>query len=175
MTVASHGKRGVTVMALSVAVLIGACAAPAPTELAVGPVERAGGAERAATGRDPGTRRVKYLVDAGWTQFRVNVRYVRVIGQMVIAIRQDDGTSDAAWERFAFNPPGPAEGLPVTAPFEGADYEQVAVALAKEVARRADVCGDAQLTLDPDDDGGPRRMYRGSHEAWVIFGSCAAA
>lgn len=116
----------------------------------------------------------RFLVNYGALPYRVNVQYVDMIGQSVIAVRR--GAEEAVpegWPTFAI--PG-ALPQPSGVPFEDGSFRSVAIDIAARVSRDGKVCPEGSvMEIRRDDDGEPRTMYRATRGAWVVFAYCPDA
>lgn len=162
--------------ALTALGLLAACAEPLGTAGSVPEPSVALGAAPShgarAAGRNAPEGEAKLVVDTGWDRFRVNVRYITLISGMIIAVRQETGDAPRGWERMRLDQPAPGAADLENLSFKGPAYEDAAVRIAADVARRVDVCAPGELTLERAADGEPKRMYRGEHQAWVVFAAC---
>lgn len=145
---------------LAATLLIAACAAPEP-----------GGTAPKAAEPHPDRR---ILVDYGGREFRVDIRYVDIIGESVIAVRAGRGDADPAeWRRMTVVP---GTELPAEAPFADDAYRRVAIEIADALRREPPICVDGRnmrLATDPRDDA--RTLYRAARQAWVVFAFCPEA
>jgi len=113
----------------------------------------------------------KFLVTYGALPYRVNVQYVEMIGQSVIAVRRGAGEATSeAWPTIAVSGDQPQ---PSGVPFEDERFRDVALTIAKQVSRDGTICnGGAPMEIRRDDNGDARTMYRGTRDAWVVFAYC---
>jgi len=113
----------------------------------------------------------RFLVAYGSLPYRVNVQYVDMIGQSVIAVRRGGGEAVAeAWPTMSISGEEPQ---PSGVPFEDERYRKVALTIADHVSQDGHVCADGtSMEIRRDADGEPRTLYRGTRGAWVVFAFC---
>jgi hypothetical protein len=113
----------------------------------------------------------RFLVDYGSALFRVNVRYVPLIDESVIALREGAGEArDEGWQMLEVEPD--AAFRPGTN-FADPSYEEVAVDIARAVQGRGGICGEGQtMTVETGDAGEVRTLFRSNRRVWVVFALC---
>jgi len=149
--------RGAAAIGVLLVGLAGACAGP----------ERGPDARMEAQ-RHPD---VELVVDYGDAPFRVDVRYVDIISESVIAVRQGDGNGNGPRDRMtvtpSITPPGPG------VPFADEAYRLVAVDIADQVLGRPPICVDGQrMRLARNQAAEARALYRDNRQTWVVFAFC---
>ncbi|MDT8345607.1 MAG: hypothetical protein RQ752_14380 [Thermohalobaculum sp.] len=116
----------------------------------------------------------QFLVRYGLLPYRVNVQYVDMIGQSVIAVRR--GAEEAVpegWPELALMGDNPQ---PAGVPFEDEVYRSLALDIADKVSRDGKVCpGDGAIRIRRDERGEARTLYRPTRGAWVVFAYCPDA
>jgi len=113
----------------------------------------------------------RFLVDYAGAPYRVDVRFVDIISESVIVVRQGAGKDTAKREAMdvtpSLSPPGPGT------PFGDRDYSAVALDIADSVIGRPPICVDGQsMKLARNDAAEARTLYRGTRRAWVVFAFC---
>ncbi|MGF1501508.1 MAG: hypothetical protein ACFBSD_06800 [Paracoccaceae bacterium] len=113
----------------------------------------------------------RFLVTYGDERFTVNVRYVEIIGETVIAVRQVGTVPvDARFEPMAVTPQSEP---PEAANFADDAYRAVAVEVADAIVGRPPICVDGQtMRLARKDDEAARTLYRRQQRAWIVFAFC---
>ena len=113
----------------------------------------------------------RFLAAYGGTFFRVNVRYVPMLDESVIAVREGMGEAqDEGWQIVTVRPsidlePGTNFADPV--------FETVAVAIAREVQGIDGICkGGQAMRVSTDGEGDVRTLYRSNRQVWVVFALC---
>ncbi|MCL5775498.1 hypothetical protein M1105_00610 [Limibaculum sp. FT325] len=116
----------------------------------------------------------RFLVRYGALPYRVNVQYVDMIGQSVIAVRR--GAEEAVpegWPELAMEAARPQ---PSGVPFEDEGFREVALDIAERVSRNGGICPtEGEMKLRKDEHGDARTMYRATRGAWVVFAYCPDA
>ena len=114
----------------------------------------------------------RFLVRGAGDLYRVNVRYVDMIEESVIAVRQGPGDADDAWPTIDL---AEAPRAPTGLPFDAEAWRPVTLAIADTVRRQRDLCPEGrEMRLSRENDGDVRTTYREKHGAWVFFAACAA-
>ncbi|MEM6676791.1 MAG: hypothetical protein AAF675_02840 [Pseudomonadota bacterium] len=113
----------------------------------------------------------RFLVDYGGSQYRVNVRYVELIDESVIAVRQGSGEAlEEAWPRLTLTA---AEGYSRVQNFADDQIETYIVDIAKGVQAHGGICEDGQaLAMATNADGDVRTTFRRNRQVWVVFALC---
>ncbi|MEM7509094.1 MAG: hypothetical protein AAF415_20430 [Pseudomonadota bacterium] len=110
----------------------------------------------------------RFLVRYGPAQYFVDVRYINLINESVIAVRNrgnDEG-------RDLITVPATV-ALPQDEPFASSAQEPVALAIANHIRNTAKICNSGkQMALRRNDEGEAKITYRSSRGAWVIFAAC---
>ena len=126
-----------------------------------------GGSARPEAQHHPEAR---FLVDYGGRSYRVDVRFVDIISESVIAVREGAGDG-AERHRMAVEPSVTPPGGDV--PFADDAYRAVAVDIADAIQGRPPICADGQrMRLALNDEAEARTLYRDNRRAWVVFGFC---
>jgi hypothetical protein len=144
---------------------LSACAAgPAPTGRA--PEPAGGGSAEAVRHED-----ARFLVTYGGAAFRVNVRYVPLIDESVIAIRQGVGEArEQGWTEIALDP---VARFSRVANYADESYEPVVLDIAQGVRERGGICeGGGDIEMAMDGQGQARTLYRSNRRAWIVFALC---
>ncbi len=114
----------------------------------------------------------RFLADYGERRFLVDVRYVGIISESVIAVRELTGEPPSGYEPIDLAS-GPAAEDAMGAPFRGSETEELAEDIAARVAALPEVCGSGrEMSLSTNEDGEPRTLYRDAQQAWVVFTAC---
>lgn len=114
----------------------------------------------------------RLYVQYGAQKYFVDVRYVDLINESVIAVRDRGGKSDG---REAITVPATV-GVPVGEPFASNSFKPLAISIAKHIRNMSKICdGGRQMALRINRDGETRVTYRSGRGAWVIFAACPAA
>ncbi|MEM1345607.1 MAG: hypothetical protein AAGI34_13650 [Pseudomonadota bacterium] len=155
---------------LVLALAVAACGAPQPSgkddALAAARERRAQEAREAEATRHPEAR---FLVDYGGAAFRVNVRYVALIDESVIAVRRG-AKNTQGWQRLAITP---GVAIPEDTPFGDPIFARVAVDIADSVQKQPPICTDGQtMRLATDENDEARTLYRQARRVWVVFALC---
>lgn len=134
-----------------------------------------GGAPRAAAPAETGAmphQDAAFLVDYGGTPILVDVRYVDVIRESVIAVRLPQGRSETAGRAaMSVAPEAPLPQAEVA--FSDDGWRAVAVDIADEIQGRPLVCVEGQtMRIAQNDDAEARTLYRANRRAWVVFAFC---
>ncbi|MGF1446601.1 MAG: hypothetical protein ACFBRM_10425 [Pikeienuella sp.] len=113
----------------------------------------------------------KFFVQYGATSYLVDVRYIDILGESVIAVRRSAGPSTEPRETL--------EVLPTRTPpaaetgFADEAYRSVAVDIADTISGRPPICIDGQtMRLARGEDQPARTLYRAQRAAWVVFAFC---
>lgn len=110
----------------------------------------------------------RFLVSYGPKRYYVDVRYIGLINESVIAIRDDGNSAD----REDLSVPATAT-LPADEPFASSAQESVMVSIAEGVRSSAKICDNGrQMALRLNGDGEARVSYRSGRGAWVVFAAC---
>ncbi|MEM0942866.1 MAG: hypothetical protein AAGI70_02865 [Pseudomonadota bacterium] len=105
-------------------------------------------------------------------EYFVDVRYVDIINESVIAVREAGGKLEGREEMVVPVTVQPPPGEP----FASSRFRPVAVAIASHIRETAKICdGGRQMALRLNRDGEARASYRTSRQAWVVFAACPAA
>ena len=153
-------RRRAAALALAAALAAAACAAPAPG---------GGGGPEAQPHAEK-----RFLVQYGERQYRVNVRYVDIISESVVAVRE--GRGDAAPPDWVETVVEPSLRPPEGEPFASEAWRAVAVDIADSLSGRPPICDNGQtMRLARNDDKGARALYRSARQAWVVFAFCPPA
>ncbi|MBY8975328.1 hypothetical protein KHP62_05900 [Rhodobacteraceae bacterium NNCM2] len=114
---------------------------------------------------------MRLYVHYGAMTYFVDVRYVDMIQESVIAVRETGGKLDGREELTV-----PATiGIPTGEPFSSSAFKPLAVSIADYVRESARVCVDgAKMALRLNSDGETRASYRSGRGAWVVFAACEA-
>ena len=116
--------------------------------------------------------KARFLVRGDDDAYRVNVRYVGLIGESVIAIRQGAGDAGEQWVAIELDDMPRA---PSSLPFGADAWRSFALGLAERVRLQQDICPEGQTMRLLRDGGEVRTMYRKRREAWVVFAACPGA
>lgn len=113
----------------------------------------------------------RFLVDYGGKTFRVNVRYVELLGESVIAVRKGQGDADPAdWRRMTVKAD---VSVPRRKPFGSDAYRRVAVDIADAVRKEPPICADDRtMRIATDEADSARTMFREKRDVWVVFALC---
>lgn len=110
----------------------------------------------------------RFLVSYGPEQYYVDVRYINLINESVIAVR-DRGKLEG---RDLVTVPATV-ALPQDEPFASSAQQPVALAIANHIRNTAKICDSGrEMALRLDDEGEAKVTYRSSRAAWVIFAAC---
>lgn len=114
----------------------------------------------------------RLYVRYGARDYFVDVRYVDIINESVIAVRNRGGKVDGR-ERITV----PATvGVPTSEPFSSSAYKSLAISIARHIRETAKICDSGrQMALRLNSDGEARVSYRAQKAAWVVFAACPAA
>lgn len=113
----------------------------------------------------------KFLVDYGGASFRVNVRYVPLIDESVIAVRE--GRGEAAAEGWAKLRLEAAEDFSRVSNFADDRYRDFIIDMAGAVQEEGGICTDGStIRMSTDRDGEVRTIYRSNRQVWVVFALC---
>lgn len=113
----------------------------------------------------------RFLVDYGGQPFRVNVRYVPLIDESVIAIRKGVGEAAAEdWQRLVL----PAlESYSPELNFADDGYEDHIVLIGGAVQDAGGICPHGMnIAMQTGRDGQTRTLYRSNRQVWVVFALC---
>ena len=111
----------------------------------------------------------KFLVLYGAQSYLVDVRYIDLINESVIAVREAEGET---LPRETFQIPATID-LPSAEPFSSRAHRKVALAIADHIRETAKICDDGRLmALRQNLDGDTRVTYRRDRGAWVVFAAC---
>ncbi len=117
----------------------------------------------------------RFLAEYGDRRFLVNVRYVGMLSESVIAVRELSGDVPGGYEELVLEP-GAAAAATSGTPFRARETRALATEIAAQVAAVPGVCGDdREMALLTKRDGETRSMYRGNRQAWVVFSGCYPA
>ena len=161
-----RSKRWRGVVSLGAIVFAAGCAG----ELSSSP----GGGASVPKARAAGHEEARFWVDYGADPFLVNVRFIKIMGESVVAIRKARPDAELAGRRQLDVRPHVEIGEAVN--FADPVYEDVATDIAQTIEKVGRVCDDGQkLSMSMNGDGAPRTSYRRDRQAWVVFARCAAA
>jgi hypothetical protein len=161
-------RAGLAYAVIGALLLAGGCGA---VESLAGQPAEAGGAETTAVPPKPVPHEnARFLVRGGDEAYRVNVRYVGMIGESVIAVRQGAGEAGAEWPALEL---ADMPRAPSSLPFGADAWRAVALGVAEGVRQQQGICPEERpMQLLRESDGEVRTMYRGNREAWVVFAAC---
>ena len=113
----------------------------------------------------------RFIVHYGDEVFRVNARYVDIIGESVIAVRRGPGEADLSdWRSMEV---APDVAVPDDAGFGDDAYRRVAVDIADAIQKRPPICSDGKtMRIATDENNEARTLYRHARQAWVVFALC---
>ncbi len=144
--------------AVPIAALLAGCAAFSPPP--------SGGKPQAARHPDRA-----FAIDYAGTAYVVDIRFIDVLGESVIAVRRGSGEGERT--RLEVRP---SRTPPEAGRFSDEAYRRVAVDIADAIAGRPPICADGQtMRLARGEDKAARTLYRSQREAWVVFAFCPAA
>ena len=159
--------------AIGALLLAGGCGA---VESLAGQPAEGGGAETASVPPKPVPHEnARFLVRGGDEAYRVNVRYVNMIGESVIAVRQGAGEAGQgeAGEEWPTLDLADMPRAPSSLPFGADAWRSFALGVAEGVRQHEGICPEGRpMQLLRESDGEVRTMYRGNREAWVVFAAC---
>ena len=134
------------------------------------------GAEAAVNGSGPRPKAMRhpdarFLVNYGPSLFRVNVRYVPLIDESVIALREGAGEArEEGWPTLSVEP---GDDFRPGTNFADPSYEAVAVDIARAVQDAGGICEEGQpMTVSTGDAGEVRTLFRSNRRVWVVFALC---
>ena len=114
----------------------------------------------------------KFFVLYGPQGYLVDIRYIDLINESVIAIREARGETKP---RETLTVPATVD-VPSAEPFSSDGHRSVAVAIADHIRATAKICDDGrQMALRQNLDGDTRVTYRNERGAWVVFAACPGA
>ncbi|MEM7178386.1 MAG: hypothetical protein AAF503_11845 [Pseudomonadota bacterium] len=143
---------------IAMAVVAGCGEAPGPTSMA----------PAVAAERHPDKR---LFVRYGADEFFVDIRYVDMIQESVIAVRESGGKMAG---RETITVPATV-GIPTGQPFSSSAFEPLVVSIAQEVNATEAICADGRkMTMRTKSDGDVRASFRSGRDAWVVFAACPA-
>ncbi|MEL7172005.1 MAG: hypothetical protein AAFN05_03455 [Pseudomonadota bacterium] len=113
----------------------------------------------------------RFLVDYGGNYYRVDVRYVTLIDESVIAVRQGPGKAvEEDWTRVTL-PANP--GFVASTNFADETYETYVIEMAKAVQAVGGICQEGQdVLMATNREGDVRTTYRRNRQVWVVFALC---
>ncbi|MEM7500318.1 MAG: hypothetical protein AAF371_20350 [Pseudomonadota bacterium] len=113
----------------------------------------------------------RFLVDYGGAYYRVNVRYVSLIDESVIAVREGAGKAvEENWRRVSL-PANP--GFDPATNFQDEEYEAYVIEMAKAVQAVGGICEQGQdVLMATNREGDVRTTYRRNRQVWVVFALC---
>jgi len=115
----------------------------------------------------------RFLVRYGEADYLVDVKYVELIDESVIAVREAEARDEAAGRIEMEVRPGVS--VPAEAPFADTAYRRVAVEIADAVQHQPPICTDGQtMRIATDANNEARTLYREARQAWVVFALCPA-
>ncbi|MEM6944269.1 MAG: hypothetical protein AAF565_11020 [Pseudomonadota bacterium] len=113
----------------------------------------------------------RFLIDYGGAYYRVNVRYVEVIDESVIAVRE--GVGEALVENWARVTLPPNPDFDPSTNFADEAYETYVVEMARAVQAVGGVCEQGQnVEMAKNREGDVRTTYRRNRRVWVVFALC---
>ncbi|MEM9784666.1 MAG: hypothetical protein AAF899_19620 [Pseudomonadota bacterium] len=113
----------------------------------------------------------QYLVKYGGESFRVNVRYVPLIDESVIAVRQ--GIGEAHDENWPSLNVGARKDFSRVMNYADDAYRDHVVEIAGAVQAKGGICADgASIAMAKNRDGDVRTLYRRNRQVWVVFALC---
>ncbi|MEO0823611.1 MAG: hypothetical protein AAF074_24735 [Pseudomonadota bacterium] len=113
----------------------------------------------------------QFLVSYGTAFFRVNVRYVPLIDESVIAVRE--GVGEAVEQGWRTLQVAPSPEFRPGVNFADSSYEDVVVEIAGEVQAAGGICAEGQsISMATNRDGEIRTLYRSNRQVWVVFALC---
>ncbi|MEM7238020.1 MAG: hypothetical protein AAF501_09375 [Pseudomonadota bacterium] len=126
-------------------------------------------APRVEAERHPAKR---MYVRYGAANYFVDIRYVDIINESVIAVRDNGGKIDGR-ERLTV----PATvGIPTGEPFSSSSFKSLVVSIAGHIRETAKICDSGrQMALRLNSEGETQATYRAQKNAWVVFAACPAA
>ncbi|MGF1553008.1 MAG: hypothetical protein ACFBWO_10985 [Paracoccaceae bacterium] len=153
---------------LAALALAGCASGPAPTGRSPA-ADEAGAAASVEAGEHEDAR---FLVDYAGMPFRVNVRYVALIDESVIAVRRGAGEAAAeGWPTISVEAGAPVPGRRVN--YADERYEPVVLAIANAVQAEGGICENgASIEMARDDAGEVRTLHRSNRQVWVVFALC---
>ncbi|MEM0924060.1 MAG: hypothetical protein AAGI13_13510 [Pseudomonadota bacterium] len=111
----------------------------------------------------------KFFVLYGPQGYLVDIRYIDIINESVIAIREAE---DSTTPRETMTIPATVD-VPSAEPYSSSGHRAVAVAIADHIRETAKICDDGrQMALRQTRDGATRATYRNERGAWVVFAAC---
>ncbi|MEM6421804.1 MAG: hypothetical protein AAF698_04375 [Pseudomonadota bacterium] len=113
----------------------------------------------------------EYLVQYGGSSFRVNVRYVPLIDESVIAVREGRGEAvDEEWPILNVSAP---EKFNRVTNFADDRYRDFVIDIAGAVQEMGGICSDgSSIKMSTNSDGEVRTLYRSNRQVWVVFALC---
>ncbi|MEM8759174.1 MAG: hypothetical protein AAGE83_02475 [Pseudomonadota bacterium] len=113
----------------------------------------------------------RFLVDYGGDYYRVDVRYVTLIDESVIAVRKGPGEAiEEDWTRVTL-PANPT--FKPTTHFADEGYETYVIEMAKAVQAVGGICKEGQdVLMATNREGDVRTTYRRNRQVWVVFALC---
>ncbi|MEM8792091.1 MAG: hypothetical protein AAGE80_10770 [Pseudomonadota bacterium] len=114
----------------------------------------------------------RLLVQYAANSYFVDIRYVDIINESVIAVRTGGGKTDGRREVQV-----PATvGVPSGEPFASNAYEPLVISIAEHLRKTEKICSDGQqMALRINREGEAKVTYRRSRAAWVVFAACPVA
>ena len=111
----------------------------------------------------------KFFVLYGPQGYLVDIRYIDIINESVIAIREAE---DEVTPRETLTIPATID-VPSAEPYSSSGHRAVAVAIADHIRETAKICDDGrQMALRQTLEGDTRATYRNERGAWVVFAAC---
>ncbi len=114
----------------------------------------------------------RFAVRYGADDFVVDVRFIDVINESVIAVRQGRGSEGDRREPLEVPP---NRTVPAEVGFADEAYRAVAVDIADAITGKPPICPQGQtMRLARRDDETARTLFRPLRAAWVVFAFCPA-
>lgn len=113
----------------------------------------------------------RLFVRYGASDYFVDIRYVDMIQESVIAVRKTGGKMEG---RETITVPATV-GIPTGQPFSSSAFKPLVVSIAEEVSDTEEICADGrQMAMRKQGDGSIRTSFRSGRDAWVVFAACPA-
>ncbi|MEM9100610.1 MAG: hypothetical protein AAGC79_19055 [Pseudomonadota bacterium] len=114
---------------------------------------------------------LRLIVAYAASSYFVDIRYVDIINESVIAVR--NGIGNPAGRRDVTVPA--TVGIPQSEPFASSAYEALVVSIAEHLRKTEKICANGQeMALRINRDGEAKVTYRRSKGVWVVFAACPA-